>query len=163
MKTATLPIHHSGKTYARKPKHVTTTRNYVKPSPGMQMAITRVGSFHVVPSPDSPHCGPAESLNNDGTLTINYSVAVECNYNSLDSRGFLFDQLTVDQYFQGVTTCDVSCEVLAIESLRGLLTAIREENPYCEILHMSISLQPNPEAHISVEWARPGAHHVPAA
>lgn len=93
------------------------------------------------------HCGVAEHL------TVRYHMVCECQP-KLDGRGFLFDQLGVDAFFQAIGTTKLSCEQLTLRSLYKLVRAIRKENPGCVINRAKLTLSPSPHAaSMTYEWA----------
>ena len=102
--------------------------------------IKRTGEFTVHTVPGTPHCGTKP------VLKIQYSFVCRCLGTSLDSRGFLFDQVNVDKYFQSIRACDISCERLAMRCTRDLLRMILKENKVANIRHVSLTLSPEPFA-----------------
>ena len=93
------------------------------------------------------HCGTVEDL------LIKYQMICECS-TRLDTRGFLFDQINVDNFFQAIRKSQLSCERLVIQSTRKLVKAIRLENPKCEIKRVKLTLSPAPfMARMTYEWA----------
>jgi hypothetical protein len=100
------------------------------------LTMDREGEFKVEVLGDT-HCGI------QNPLTIKYHVRVECSVR-LDDRGFLFDQLTVDQFFKKHKSTKLSCEKFAMSCARRLWKVIHEENPSCEIREMMVSLSPAP-------------------
>ena len=86
------------------------------------------------------HCGLKERME------VRYSMTCVCSANSLDNRGFLFDQVNVDQFFQGIKKTELSCEKLVVECSRQLWRLIRKENPSCKIQRISLTLSPEPFA-----------------
>jgi len=98
--------------------------------------MNREGQFRI--SATGPnHCGVDEDL------TIKYHMICVCE-DSLDHRGFLFDQINVDQYFQGIQSSALSCEKLTMKCARKLMSLIKDENPDCVIRRMSLTLSPAP-------------------
>jgi hypothetical protein len=92
------------------------------------------------------HCGVEENL------TVRYQMVCLCSP-KLDSRGFLFDQVNVDNYFQNIKRTRRSCEKLTKSCLGDLLKMIKAENPKCEILKMELTLSPAPfKASITYTW-----------
>lgn len=83
------------------------------------------------------HCGVVRFLD------IQYRMICQCTP-KLDGRGFLFDQINVDNYFQSIRKTSLSCERLTMRCVKQLLNAIRMENPGCTINRMKLSLSPAP-------------------
>jgi hypothetical protein len=77
----------------------------------------------------------------------------ECDV-TLDDRGFLFDQVNVDNYFKGIRESKLSCEKLVMSCAKTLLRMIRLENPRCKIRKMSLTLSPQPfMASMTYDWS----------
>jgi hypothetical protein len=85
------------------------------------------------------HCGTAERFN------IRYHMKCVCSP-KLDHRGFLFDQLNIQAFFEGIKRTNLSCEQLTVHCLEGLLENILKENPACQIYRMEMTLAPEPYA-----------------
>ena len=83
------------------------------------------------------HCGVAENL------TIKYHMICECE-SRLDSRGFLFDQINVDNYFKRMKRSKLSCEKMTVKCVRDLVKLIRTENPTCVVRKINLTLSPQP-------------------
>jgi len=83
------------------------------------------------------HCGVQEHI------TVKYRMVCLCSPR-LDSRGFLFDQVNVDNYFQSIKKSRRSCEQLTKSCLSNLLKMVKAENPSCEVLKMELTLSPQP-------------------
>lgn len=62
----------------------------------------------------------------------------------LDKRGFLFDQINVDNFFQSIKSSELSCEELTMDCLNQLIKLIKRENPLCLIDQISLTLAPDP-------------------
>ena len=106
------------------------------------LTLRRHGEFTMKMTGDS-HCGL------DLNQKIKYNVAVTCkSKGSLDGRGFLFEQLTVDQLFQDMANLDAfsdySCEQLSMEAAEDLLDRIRDENPGCKVKTIEVTLSAKP-------------------
>lgn len=109
------------------------------------LKMDRFGEFRVQATGPS-HCGVDENL------TIQYRMVCLCD-NNLDKRGFLFDQLNVDSYFQGISTTTLSCEQLCVKCGHELIQRIKEENPGCVIRKLTLTLSPNPyKASMTFDW-----------
>lgn len=106
------------------------------PKPNGTLTLKRVGSFDINVTGKN-HCGTRNPLN------IQYQVEVTCSP-VLDQRGFLFDQINVQHFFEGVTSTSDSCENLSIDLSRKLWKRIQQENPDCNILEMSMTLAASP-------------------
>lgn len=92
------------------------------------------------------HCGTFEDLQ------IRYGMLCECEA-FLDSRGFLFDQVNVDNYFQAIKRSKLSCEKLTQRCLRELVKIIMTENPKCVIRKVDLTLSPAPfKASMTLSW-----------
>jgi hypothetical protein len=102
------------------------------------LTIERVGEFKIRAFGPN-HCGTLKEM------TIRYKMVCVCSH-KLDVRGFLFDQLKVDEFFQTRLNTQLSCEKLTVASLRGILAAIQAENPSCDIQEASLTLSPQPFA-----------------
>jgi hypothetical protein len=93
------------------------------------------------------HCGL------DKDLQVRYRMLCECS-TKLDARGFLFDQINVDAYFQSIKRSSLSCERLTMRSVKELVKAIKQENPVCCIHRMELTLSPAPfKASMTYRWA----------
>lgn len=101
--------------------------------------LKRVGRFSVTTSGDN-HCGT------DNNLKIAYNLEVRCTADSLDARGFLFNQMDVDRWFQKQTSTALSCEQYTIFCGRAIYKLIRKDNPVCRIEVFRLTLSPAPHA-----------------
>ncbi len=111
----------------------------VSKAPETRLTLRRAGQFVChVKGPN--HCGLGQ-----GPIVIQYQVEVRCAV-SLDDRGFLFDQLTIQRYFEELNDTTLSCEQLTIECARNLFVRIRRENGGCVVLGMDVQLSPAPHA-----------------
>ena len=108
--------------------------------PKMQKLLTmnRQGEFQIYTYGDS-HCG---TLTNQ-FLPVKYHMVCECE-NILDPRGFLFEQVGVDQFFKGLKKTRLSCEKLTIACCKKLVTLIKEDNPICKVRSIKLTLSPHP-------------------
>lgn len=100
------------------------------------LTLERNGEF-VIQTHGDNHCGTQK------LLPVRYKMVCICK-NKLDLRGFLFDQVKVDQFFQKKLTTELSCEKLAVTSLKEVVKEIMKENPGCQILENSLTLSPSP-------------------
>jgi len=98
--------------------------------------MDRRGQFNVE-TYGKNHCGIVRHLD------IQYRMLCQCT-TKLDGRGFLFDQINVDNYFQSIHKTSLSCERLTMRCVRDLLKSIRLENPGCSINRMKLTLSPAP-------------------
>jgi hypothetical protein len=102
------------------------------------LTIERAGQFRIATFGPN-HCGTLPYL------TVKYRMVCQCAA-KLDARGFLFDQVEVDRFFQRIERTDKSCEKLTMDSLTNLIAMIRKENPDCVINRMALTLSPEPFA-----------------
>jgi hypothetical protein len=110
--------------------------------------LKRQGEFTVKTAGEN-HCGTTDSL------TIRYTLLVQCPATSLDSRGFLFDQTGIQRWFDGQTTVTLSCEAYAAYCAREIYKLVRRENPGLDPSKIELSLSPAPYlAEITFEWDR---------
>ena len=101
-----------------------------------KLTIVRSGQFHIH-TYGSHHCGTGESFD------IRYHLTAICSP-KLDKRGFEFDQVNIDKFFQTVKRTSMSCEKLTETLLGKLRRHILQENPLCLIHNMELSLSPQP-------------------
>lgn len=110
------------------------------------LTIRRVGVFQVE-TMGSHHCGTGRFLE------IDYALEVVCTPNELDERGFLFDQLKVQQFFDAVQITHLSCEKLAMKLAERIFTRIQQENKKCNPRKVTLSISPYPNAAVlTYEW-----------
>src|SRR6266850_2102640 len=95
------------------------------------LTMDRTGEFHIW-AYGPTHCG----VNND--MLIKYRMTCECTTHT-DSRGFLFEQINVDNYFKSLTKTKMSCEKLTMSCVKDLIKMIKKENPICKILRMDLT------------------------
>lgn len=113
------------------------------------MTIKRAGAFSIKTF-GAHHCGTKPA---GIALPIKYTFMCKCDISALDGRGFLFDQMRVDAYFQHLGATPLSCELLAVSVARGLFRQIVKENPGCKPEAMSLELSPEPfMASITIDW-----------
>jgi hypothetical protein len=109
------------------------------------LAIARQGKFHIETYGPN-HCGTMPELD------VKYDVRIECKA-AVDGRGFLFDQVQVDRFFQTVKKTGLSCENLCMTCAEALVDLIRKENPGVKILNLSLTLSPEPfAAGVTYAW-----------
>ena len=99
--------------------------------------LKREGEFSVTTSGVN-HCGTTNPLK------ISYELEVKCSSDSLDGRGFLFDQTKVKQWFASQNHTALSCESYTVFCGRELYKLIRRENPKCHIQRFTLALSPAP-------------------
>ena len=100
------------------------------------LTMDRRGEFNIHTLGNS-HCGLLDNLD------IKYRMICECSP-VLDSRGFLFDQINIDNFFKSIKRSKLSCERLTVQCVQRLVKAIRLENPKCEIHSVKLTLSPAP-------------------
>lgn len=86
------------------------------------------------------HCGTKDSF------SVAYDLTVTCTADSLDSRGFLFDQTHVAQFFDQPHRSDLSCEAFTLKCGRELYKLILTQNKDCHITRFALRLSPEPFA-----------------
>lgn len=108
--------------------------------PKMQKLLTmnRQGEFQILTTGDS-HCG---TMTNQ-MLPVKYHMICECE-NILDPRGFLFEQVGIDNFFKKLKKTTMSCEKLTISCCKKLVTLIRKDNPICRVRSIQLTLSPYP-------------------
>jgi hypothetical protein len=100
------------------------------------LEMVRSGEFNISTYGDN-HCGTADHFK------VRYHLKCSCT-SRLDKRGFLFDQLNIQSYFESIKRTQLSCERLTVVCLEQLLEHILSENPTCEIHKMELTLSPEP-------------------
>ena len=98
--------------------------------------MVRSGEFTIQTYGNS-HCGTSDKF------MIRYHLKCSCTP-LLDHRGFLFDQLNIQQFFESIKRTQLSCERLTVVCLEQLLEHILTENPTCQILKAELTLSPEP-------------------
>lgn len=99
------------------------------------LKMVRRGTFRFKQIGDH-HCGLKSG---DGFITVDYDVAVICEP-LLDRRGFLFDQVSIDNFFKSIKSSSLSCEQLTIRCAQKLVKMMLKENPSCRIKSISVKL-----------------------
>ena len=134
------------------------------------MTIYREGQFEARAHPGANHCGPASAIVYSqnpkagrfygepdfiGKIPVKYKCWVTCEP-KLDDRGFLFDQLSMDDWigkYVNSFSGSLSCEVLAQRLVSEVLTSIASNSPECKVKKVVLELSPAPHsAAITVEW-----------
>lgn len=100
------------------------------------LEMDRSGEFDIKTYGNN-HCGT------DDAFKIRYHLKCLCS-SKLDQRGFLFDQLNIQQFFESIQKTSLSCEQLTEVCLEQLLEHIMVENPGCQIFRMELALSPAP-------------------
>lgn len=112
------------------------------------LEMTRGGEFNIHTYGNN-HCGVDEEFK------IRYHLKCRCSP-KLDRRGFLFDQLNVQSFFESIKKTKLSCEQLTVQCLEQLLEHILAENPGCQIYGMELTLSPAPfMASMTHAWENP--------
>jgi hypothetical protein len=111
---------------------------------GQRLTIQRQGDF-VIKTRGNHHCGTSS------TLEMHYTLTVLADANSTDQRGFLFDQLRVQDYFESLGSTRLSCEKLCQRSCHDLVQQIIRENPVIKIHHIKLALGPSHAAWMHYE------------
>ncbi len=106
--------------------------------PNATLTMARQGIFHIHTFGTS-HCGIGKEMD------VKYAAVIKCGAVT-DHRGFLFDQINVDGYFQNVKRTSLSCEKLAMHCTKGLVSMIQKENPGAEVHALELTLSPAPFA-----------------
>lgn len=104
------------------------------------LTMRRQGEFEATVM-GSDHCGIA---NHNTQLKLKYAVMIECTTTSRDRRGFLFDQLTVHNYFLTLQYEIRSCENMAVDAARDLMNLIHTENPKCKVRSIQVVISAAP-------------------
>lgn len=99
--------------------------------------LKREGEFSITTS-GLNHCGTISPLK------IYYTLEVRCTADSLDDRGFLFNQVAIKEWFAKQKHTVLSCESYTIFCGRELYKLIRRENPKCHIARFTLTLSPEP-------------------
>ena len=104
------------------------------------LTMNRQGEFTILTTGNS-HCGTMTNQQ----LPIRYTMICECEA-TLDPRGFLFEQVNVDNFFKQMKRTRLSCEKLTISCCKKLVSMIRRDNPSCQIRSIELKLSPYPYA-----------------
>lgn len=104
---------------------------------GTTYTLKRSGEFVLATDGDN-HCGTKE------LQPMRYELVVTCG-GKLDKRGFLFEQLGVEEFFNSRDVDEErSCEELARDWCADLLGMVNTDSPGCEVLSMMLTLSPAP-------------------
>ena len=117
------------------------------------LTMNRSGEFKILTVGDS-HCG----LMTNQKLPVKYHMVCECEV-TLDTRGFLFEQVGIDNFFQNLKRTRLSCEKLTINCVDRIITLIRKDNPVCVIRSMELTLSPFPHAASMTYSVQPAAQN----
>ncbi len=101
--------------------------------------LERSGQFHIHTTGRN-HCGTLSELD------VKYTVEVSCLASELSPKGFMFDQVEVDHYFQGIGTTSLSCERLATKAAHDIRQLIKVENSHLIPIKLKVTLSPEPYA-----------------
>lgn len=104
------------------------------------LTLNRQGEFKILTLGDS-HCGTMTNQQ----LPVKYTVKCVCE-TDLDDRGFLFEQVGVDDFFKKIKWTRMSCEKLTMACCKKLVTLIRKDNPKCRVRSIELTLSPFPHA-----------------
>jgi hypothetical protein len=109
--------------------------------------MNRRGEFRIETFGDS-HCGTLKDLG------VQYEAKIQCT-TKLDGRGFLFDQINIDNFFQTIKRTSLSCERLCEDCANKLAALIQKDNPQCEVLSLELTLSPQPyAASMTLAWSK---------
>lgn len=110
------------------------------------MQIRREGQLTLTVRGDN-HCGAKSHVYgpNRDKLSVRYIASVECEP-ALDERGFLFDQLMVDELLKEISIkpSHWSCEVTAQRMAMKLIKRLKTDVPTCKVTSLTLSLSPEP-------------------
>ena len=101
------------------------------------MLILKRTGYFTVKTEGRNHCGTMAEQQ------VYYETIVTCA-KILDHRGFLFDQLNLQGFFDGIKKTDRSCEQLCIRCVYKILRMIMKENPKCKVHKIELTLSPAP-------------------
>lgn len=104
------------------------------------LTMNRKGDFNILTTGDS-HCG---TLTNQ-FLPVKYQMTCVCE-SIVDERGFLFEQVNIDNFFKKMKRTSLSCERLTMRCVKRLVMLIRKDNPICRIRSIELTLSPFPYA-----------------
>jgi hypothetical protein len=113
------------------------------------LTMNRQGEFKIHTIGDS-HCGTFT----DQDLPVKYHMICVCE-TTTDERGFLFEQVGVDQFFQSIKWTKMSCERLTMSCAEKILTLIHKDNPKCKVRSIELTLSPFPYAASMTYSAKP--------
>lgn len=145
------------------------------------ISIRRSGEFLQLVQPGANHCGPASALvdwrapSKDPTtgritghrtgraIPIKYELLATCSP-TLDHRGFLFDQTSVQGWLEASglhEPTSLSCEALVITMANRFQDKLARDAPHCELRGLSLSFSPAPHlAAVQVHMGRPPKFNV---
>jgi hypothetical protein len=103
-----------------------------------RLTLRRRGEF-TVRTEGEHHCGVNK------VQFIRYEVEVVC-HPLLDHRGFLFEQLNVDKFFQAIRKTSLSCEKLTMMCAKQIQELIRDDNIICDVESIQVRLCADPFA-----------------
>ena len=141
-------------THTTKPLHATPTDS---PFKGRLVEFDRMGEFQIETFGDF-HCSTLPRPR------VQYHVHIDATDESLDQRGFLFDQLDCPTYFDHIGRSDLSCELLARKAAQELSGMILKENPHATLLQITVLLSPEPfEVKVTEHWTLEAVDHIDTA
>lgn len=105
----------------------------------MEWQLDRNGVF-TVRTQGQNHCGTTP------VLDIRYNLSVITDGDSLDDRGFLFDQMRIQKMAESHRMATVSCERFTREFALYIWRHIKLENPRMTIKKIALTLSPHPYA-----------------
>jgi hypothetical protein len=106
------------------------------------LILTRTGKFGFI-TVGATHCGMAPT----GTRQeCDYVVRVKCDPHTIDPRGYMFEQLVVQEYFDKIKRVQSTCEQLVMRVAVELESVIYEENPILEIYWIEVEVKAAPYA-----------------
>lgn len=113
--------------------------------PKNTLTLRREGHFTLDTYGDN-HCGV------EHPQVVQYTFTCRCS-SELDGRGFLFDQLNIDAFFQSQRATSLSCELLVMQYTKELIELVMTENPGCEVTSTVLELKASPfKASMTYEW-----------
>ena len=97
----------------------------------------------------SLHCGTntyCTKIEDVRVLPIRWTFAAACTPDSLDARGFAFDQAALDELVHHVSNKSArdSCEQLARDLGRAFCQAVYKENERCTLTALTVTVSPAP-------------------
>jgi len=117
-----------------------------------QFTITRRGDLTFTVH-GATHCGsqdftrPVKVGDREGhVLSARWTIEATASADSLDGRGFLFDQAALDHLVHRVATRDSfdSCELLAAALAGSFCRAVAKENGACVLGTVRVTISPSP-------------------
>jgi hypothetical protein len=123
----------------------------------MRLVLRRKGTFNANWSDTHTMCGfPEEIL---GTKILSYRYNYECTIeadSSLDTDGFIIDQLALDRYFQVKyhhRQVAKSCERLALQAVKDVAELLRTKG-MTSVFRIAVTISFNDLASMTAEWTK---------